>query len=198
MSRKVIPAEPAGWPFVLRLQVVRGNMRRFFKWAGGTLAILVTAAAVGLLFRSDPIGPVPGKGLSGEAVPFPGDWSACSDHQYIAIETRPDDPHSVTTICFLCQGELIIPASDGGDKDWPAHVVADPRVRIKMGDSIYLGAAARIADPIVEDVAACANSKYPGFADLGPEELVDMWFFRVSQRPGDQGRRAVQAPQPAG
>lgn len=154
---------------------------RVLRWLGIVLGTIV--AVVGLLyfFRTDPVFMVSGKRLSGEELPTPADWSACNDHMTIAVETRVDDPHSVTTLCFVYKGDLIIPARAGSWKEWPAYVVADPRIRVKIGDVVYPARAERILDVSFADMLPSAAAKYPEistwFDSDNPQE--DVWVFRV-------------------
>ena len=99
---------------------------RILKWTGVVLGAVVVVAGALYLLRTDPIYMVSGKRLSGDELPYPADWSMCSHHQTIAVEARVDDPHSVTTICFVHDGDLIVPAMNGSEKQWPAMVVRDP------------------------------------------------------------------------
>ena len=63
-----------------------------FKWTGVVLGALVVVAGALYLLRTDPIYMISGKRLSGDELPYPADWSMCSDHQTIAVEARVDDP----------------------------------------------------------------------------------------------------------
>ena len=63
---------------------------------------------------------ISGRTLSGEEFPYPENWDFTNDHFTIAVETRPEDPHSVTTVCFVHEGALYVPAQSGSSKRWPA------------------------------------------------------------------------------
>ena len=156
---------------------------KLLKWTAGVLGALALVAGALYVFRSDPIFMVSGKRLSGEELPYPADWSACNDHQTVAIETRVDDPHSVTTICFVHDGDLVIPAMNGSEKEWPAHVVRDPRVRVKIGDHVYAARAERMTDVPLEAMAASVAVKYPQITERDPADAPqDVWLFRISAR----------------
>ena len=62
---------------------------------------------------------VSGKELSGHELPYPENWEFTNKFQTIKVETNPLDPHSVTTLCFIREGRLIIPSQDGHTKIWP-------------------------------------------------------------------------------
>ena len=168
----------------------------------GLVHLVLTVAFVAYIayqFRTDPIGPLSGRELSGEEAPYPGDWGFIDEHPLVAVETRPGSPHSVTTLAFIHDGALHIPARDGSKKDWPAYVEADPRVRIKVGDMIYPAQLTRVRDANPHSVRAAISSKYPGMemppvsASVRFQEAMDgeseeegegleLWLFRVSER----------------
>ena len=156
---------------------------KILKWVGVVVGALVVVAGAGYLFRTDPILMVSGKRLSGEELPYPSDWSACNDHQTVAVETRVDDPHSVTTLCFVHGGDLVIPAMNGSEKEWPAHVVRDPRVRVKIGDHVYPARAERMTDVSLNDLVESVAAKYPQIVERDPADAPqDVWLFRISAR----------------
>lgn len=153
---------------------------KFLKYLGITIGALAVVAGIAWLLRTDPIGPLSGKMLSGAEQPYPDDWSFVDEHPLCALETRVGDPHSVTTICFVHGGSLMIPASEGSTKTWPKYVLADPRVRVKVGDSVYPAVAMRVTDIDVDAVIASALAKY---GDRGGEPPPpDVWLFQISAR----------------
>jgi hypothetical protein len=161
---------------------------RILKRIGAVLAGLIVLVAIAYPFRGDPIGPISGKRLSGEVVPGPvTDWAFSDEHGLIAVEVRPEDPHSVTTVCFRHDGAFYIPAQNGAEKTWTAYAIADPRVRLKIGDRIYLATATRVDQPAdVEALIASARKKYPQLPDGGDAESAErrdgIWLFRIDPR----------------
>jgi hypothetical protein len=153
---------------------------KFLKYLGYAIAALVVLAGIAWLLRTDPMGPLSGKMLSGAEQPYPDDWSFVDSHPLCALETRVDDPHSVTTICFVYDGDLMIPAAEGSTKTWPTYVLADPRVRVKVGESVYPARAVRVTDIDTDAVMASAMEKY---GDRGGEPPPpDIWLFQISAR----------------
>ena len=130
-----------------------------------------------------PWGPVSGGRLFGVVVPGPvDDWSFTAAHDTIALETRPGFPHSVTTIVFTHGGDLYVPSRNPMGKTWPSYVLANPSVRLKIGDAIYLGRAVRVTD--VDTLSAAFGSlrkKYPRMAESADPDapLPDVWLFRI-------------------
>jgi hypothetical protein len=155
---------------------------KFLKYLGYAIAALVVLAGIAWLLRTDPMGPLAGKMLSGAEQPYPDDWSFVDSHPLCALETRVDDPHSVTTICFVHEGSLMIPASEGSTKTWPKYVLADARVRVKVGESVYPARAVRVTEIDTDAVMASALTKYGDLAADGGAPPPDIWLFQISGR----------------
>jgi predicted methyltransferase len=160
------------------------KLAKIGRWAlYGLIGIAVIAGGV-YATRTDPIAMISGRAVTGEVVTDPvDDWSFTNDFQLIAVETRPGAPHSVTTICFVYDGHLYIPASEGTRKNWPYFLVADPRVRLKIGELVYPANATRVFDESLrEEMLAAAAEKYEFARD--PEEPLpdDIWLFRIESR----------------
>ena len=154
---------------------------KILKIIGVLLGALAVLAAIGWLFRSNPIGPIAGRALTGAVAAYPDDWSFSDEHTTIAVEVRPGAPHSVTTICFVHEGALYVPAQSGSTKDWTRYVVADPRVRLKIGDRVFEAVATRVEDADPETFLASAGKKYPQVASRD-EIPDDIWLFRIGPR----------------
>ncbi len=152
------------------------------KRIGQVLLAIVVLAAIAYPFRRDPIGPLAGKQLTGTEAAAPDDWSFTDEHMLVALEVRPGDPHSITTLCFVHDGALHVPAQAGSEKQWTQMVLDDPRVRVKVGDAIYPGRATRIVDETERPaLIASAARKYERLA--GGEPPPDVWVFRIDAAP---------------
>ncbi len=144
------------------------------------LASVFLVLSLAYLFRSDPIMMISGKGLSGEEFPYPDDWRFSDSDLTVAVETRIDDPHSVTTLAFVHEGQLHIPAQSGSSKRWPQYVLADPRIRIKTAGKIFRARAERVEPLDIRDYRDSLALKYSEMADRAPEDLPpDIWLFRI-------------------
>ena len=158
---------------------------------GGVLGIVIVLAAVLYPFRRDPIAIVAGKKLTGSEAAYPTDWSFSDDQETIAVEVRPDDPHSVTTVCFVYDGVLHVPAQKGSEKQWTAMALDDPRVRVKVGGTIYPGRAVRVVPDDPAPYMAALAKKYAarlGDGDAADRELPpDVWLFRIEPREAREG-----------
>ena len=150
------------------------------KKIGVGIVILALLAGIAWLFRSDPVYMISGRGLTGDSFPYPSDWSFSDDHPTIAVEVRPDDPHSVTTICFVHQGDLYVPAQGGSSKTWTRLALEDSRVRLKIGEKVYHAKAGRVEPLDLLDYVDSIAAKYPQLGERSPEELPeDIWLFRI-------------------
>lgn len=160
-------------------------MRRLLRILGIAGVAAVVLFALALLFREGPLGPIAGGRLGGPETPGPvADWSFSDDFDTIAIEVRPDDPHSVTVICFAHEGRLYVPAANAAEKDWPGYVGEDSRVRVRIGEQVYPGHATRVTDgALLSELAGVATAKYPQYADrisAGGSFPEGVWVFEVA------------------
>ena len=146
-----------------------------------SLAVLLGGA---YLLRTDPILMVPEKQLSGEEHAYPENWAFTDKHMAIKVETNPEEPHSVTTLCFIRDGKLTIPAMDGHTKRWPRYAEHDQRVRIKVGDQVYrakLTLVTKNAKPFEIGPYLAPKMKDSPLPD--PDELPqNIWLFEVARR----------------
>jgi len=154
----------------------------------------VAGIAAGLALACGPWGPrgvIAGGPFLGAARPTPADWSFTDQQPLIAIETRGRwFRHSVTILCVSSDGKLYVMARHAPTKRWVQDVVADPRVRLRIGGAIYEGRAVRI-DAAQDDspVARAFLRKYVGIeveharALAGPpapgDDRAEVWTFRI-------------------
>ena len=155
-------------------------MKKALKILSHIVLTLLFLGYIAYQFRTDPIERLSGRQVTGPEVEYPADWSFSKGFSTIAVEARPDDPHSVTVICWIADGKLHIPARDGASKDWPSYVMADNRVRLKVGDQVYPASLRRVADTDVAGLIAQGASKYPGFAQAPEDVIADTWIFEVN------------------
>jgi hypothetical protein len=161
-------------------------LRKILRGLGLAVAALAAIAALLYATRSNPVGPVSGRALSGELISTPvTDWTFTDDHSLIAVETRPAAPHSVTTVCFTHEGALYVPAQGASAKSWPHYAVSNPRARILVDGKIYPVRATRVEDTTqVPTMLAAARAKYDFISDAG-EIPDDVWLFRMDSAAAD-------------
>ena len=152
--------------------------------SGILLAVAVLITGSGYLLRSDPIGPISGLTLSGEEAAYPAHWESCNKNATVAVETRPENPYSVTTWCVVYANDLFIPASNGSTKTWPKLITENPNIRIKISDSLYSVKATRVPDFPLEVLGELIMKKYPESAEqiMANRDVQDTWVFRISPR----------------
>ena len=164
------------------------------KWvnrAAIAFVVVTSVLSAGYALRRDPIFIIPGKQLTGEEQAYPSDWEFSQQYSSVKIEMRPEDPYSVTTSSWLLEGVLHIPAMKGSTKEWPQYVLADPRVRIKIGDAIYPAIATLVSkDTLASSYYGslffaeakkkflAAGREIPTLEEL-PEEV---WLYEISDR----------------
>jgi len=148
------------------------------------LALAIVGAGIARLVINGPIGPLAGGELDGSQRPAPADWDFTEDHFTIAVEVRPDDPHSVTVVCFVSDGELYVPARDAAEKEWPQMAVADGRARVRVGEDLYPVRLVKVEDDSErEKVFQAASQKYPQLAKQSAGRIPDgVWLFRAERR----------------
>ena len=154
------------------------------KYIGLPALALVLIAGITYAFRTDPIMMLSGKRLSGEEIAYPEDWLFTNEYPTIKVETNPENPHSVTTLCFIREGTLIIPAQEGHTKKWPQYVLEDNRVRIKVGDNIYPARLSLVEkDAKIKEIGPFIAIKFPDRAPPKPGEgPKNIWLFEISPR----------------
>ncbi len=129
---------------------------------------IVIVIYVGLIFiPMDPVERRPGIGLSGDVAPVQGtDWSFLQGRTQAWLEMRTWYliPHSITVSAWADAGTLYVGCSRCDTKVWPNHVARDDRVRLKIGDDIYLRRAVRITDPAELQAAMGDREVRSGYA----------------------------------
>jgi len=104
-------------------------------------------------------GPVPGGSLSGTAAATPATWSeSLPDGKRICeIEARPAKPHSIQLECFLYRDRLFVQshrwalASWWPVESWAAIWIAEPDVRVRLGDRLFDLRAVHVTDATERD-----------------------------------------------
>lgn len=124
-------------------------MRTVVKAIGiGLVGLLVVGGivALGARYLYGPLGPIPGPELSGSVIEEPvGDWSPIDAVKVIQIETRPEDPYSVSTwVARVDEGIYVFAGNE--ESPWVQNIQDDPRVRIRVEGRIYELRAVKVED----------------------------------------------------
>ena len=108
-------------------------------------SLLIALILITMIGCGGPILVLPGGALSGEVVEDPPpDWSFASD-AFVDLETRPSDPYSVELNYVVRDGALYVDPAEG--REWLTHLRADPNVRVRFGNKVYLGTAVLVGEP---------------------------------------------------
>ena len=149
-------------------------------------ALSVVFAGLAVVALGLGCGPVPGGSLAGELAPPPAAWTDAlgGDRAMCEIEARPADPHSIQLECFTRDGELYVQShrwalAQWWPRSWAAIWLAEPDVRVRIGDRIYELRAERVTDAALREVML----KERGY-DPVPEGIVLFRFAARSQAPG--------------
>ncbi|MCX2982591.1 hypothetical protein EYC98_17140 [Halieaceae bacterium IMCC14734] len=138
----------------------------------GTILALLSACG-------DPLVMLPGGTLSGTEMAAPEQWAQVPDT--VQLETNPGDPYSVNVWAAGVGSNLYVATGEEGSS-WSEYMDADPKVRIRMGDSIYRLNATRVTDIAeLSAVGAAYITKY----DMDPDEdwSATSIVYRLDRRP---------------
>jgi hypothetical protein len=103
------------------------------------------ALACGVVSCGGPVLILPGGELAGDVVSEPvEDWSFASPG-VLDLETRPEDPYSVSINFIVREGAIYIDPAEG--RRWLEHIREDPRVRIRLDGKIYPLRAVLVGGP---------------------------------------------------
>ncbi|MCZ6854964.1 MAG: hypothetical protein O7G86_13705 [Gammaproteobacteria bacterium] len=114
------------------------------------VGVLITLYIAVIFVPFEPDERRPGTRLGGDLAHVQDtDWSFLQGRNQIFVETRTWYliPHSVTTTSWVADGAFYVPCGSCDSKRWPKNVERDPRVRLKINESIYERKAIRITDP---------------------------------------------------
>ncbi len=133
-----------------------------------------------ILSGCDPLGPLPGGALTGEAKTPPDDWTALAEIETIQLETNPDDPYSVNLWVVSVESRLYI-AAGGGETKWSAHFSTDPNVRLRIDPNIYELRATPVDNhKELDEVRQAYVDKYAMKSDS--PQFDDSTVFRLDRR----------------
>jgi len=141
------------------------------------LALLLAAPLAGC---ERPFVLLPGGALEGPTAPAPASWSFTDDVKTIQLETRPAEPYSVN-IWGIALGEHLYVHAGANRSAWVEHLEADPNVRVRVGETIYELAAARVQDQGEFDRFADAYEKKYGRRPRN-ENVGEAYLFRLGSR----------------
>jgi len=128
----------------------------------------------------DPFIVTSGGELSGTVSEVPETWQLDEVSALAQLETRPDEPYSINLVYVQMDGRLYIYAGDTRT-NWVQHIEQDPRIRLRIGETIYPARAVRITND--EEIAAFAaiwTSR--GMFQRDPLAFEEVWLYRLVAR----------------
>ncbi|MBD3649528.1 MAG: hypothetical protein HUJ31_19210 [Pseudomonadales bacterium] len=145
---------------------------------------MALALSLPLMLGVGPCERMPGGVLNGPVASAPvDDWSALNeDLGLCAIESRPAFPHSVTVACWREGPDLYVGCMSCDGKMWSDYISADPRARIKIGETVYPVHMNRIVDRSQMQGPWEARLAARG-VDTDRPIPESYWLWRLTSRP---------------
>lgn len=145
---------------------------------GSSLVLLALTTVV--LGCGGPFVLLPGGALEGPTEPVPESWGFTDEVDTVQLETRPAEPYSVNIWLTAADGVLYVHAGTNRSR-WVEHLEADPRARVRVGETIYELAAARVREQSEFDRFAAAYEKKYGLRPRN-ESVAEAYLFRLERR----------------
>lgn len=139
------------------------------------LVLAVCAAGCG-----GPFVLLPGGSLEGRTAPAPESWAFTDEVDTIQLETNPADPYSVN-IWVIAMGDSLYVHAGANRAEWVANMEADPEVRLRVDDTIYELAAARVENQDEFDRFSDAYEEKYGRRPRN-ENVEEAYLFRLRAR----------------
>jgi hypothetical protein len=155
---------------------------RVLRWIGIGIGVLLFGVAVlfGVArFFDGPLGPIPGGPLRGEAsAEDPTNWAFAGGDATLELQVGE---RSRTVWFVTYQSVLYVAAAEAARKQWPAEVLEDPRVRLRVAGRIFDRKLVRVDDEALRDaVGKTFETRYQ--TTISPEAKARVWVFRVDPR----------------
>jgi hypothetical protein len=123
---------------------------------------------------------LPGGALEGEKAPVPESWAFTDEVDTIQLETNPLEPYSVNIWAIALDGNLYVHAGASRSR-WIENMEADPRVRLKVSETIYELAASRVEGQDEFDRFSDTYEKKYGNRPRN-ESVSEAYLFRLKAR----------------
>jgi len=143
--------------------------------------LLLATGLLGLVGCGGPVLVFPGGALEGPVAPAPESFAFARDAGTVQLETRPEEPYSVN-VNGTVVGEAFYVSAGGSASRWVRHIQADPRVRVRIGGTIYALRAERVTDAAELDAFAEAWLQNRWARD--PRQFDEAFVYRLEPRGG--------------
>ncbi len=118
--------------------------------------------------------------LSGAVSEPPAKWQFAEASGLAQLETRPEEPYSINLAYVQLNGQMYVYAGDTRTR-WVEHMVENPLVRIRIGDTIYPLRAVRVNDPDeLNEFAELWASR--SMFQRDPRNFDEVWLYRLESR----------------
>ncbi len=123
---------------------------------------------------------LPGGALDGNTVAAPDDWAFTDEIDTVQLETRPADPYSVNIWVTAVEDDLYVHAG-ANRSTWVEAMEADPKVRLRVGESIYELTSSRVDTQEEFDRFSDAYEQKYGRRPRN-ENVAEAYLFRLAAR----------------
>jgi len=143
-------------------------------------AVTLIAFCLMLSGCNDPLVVLSGGELSGTISEVPETWQIDEISALAQLETRPSEPYSINLVYVQMNGQLYIYAGDNRT-NWVQHIEEDPRIRLRIKETIYPARAVRVTnDDEISAFASIWTSR--GLFQRDPLGFDEVWLYRLEAR----------------
>ena len=142
--------------------------------------LILPIALLCLAGCSEPFIVFSGGALSGDVQTPPEDWSELRDEETFQLETRPNDPYSVNIWAVGIGRDAYIGTGPEGTH-WSEYIAEDPRVRLRVGNTLYPLLARPVTDKDERRAVARRYAEKYGM-DQDQNWLDKALVFRLDRR----------------
>ena len=129
---------------------------------------------------SEPFIVFAGGELSGQEEAPPEDWSELASEETFQLEARPEDPYSVNIWAVGIGRDAYIGTGPDGT-NWSGYIEEDPRVRLRVGETLYPLLARPVTDREERHQVAAAYAEKYGL-DRDENWVKDALVYRLDRR----------------
>ena len=125
--------------------------------------------------------PFPSAQLQGNLTHTPHDWTEVAEARVVELETNPSDPYSVKLWIIGFNDRVYVHAGANLAR-WVENIIANPDVRLLIGDRLFELVAARVTDQSeFDEFSQHYESKYG--AKPRNENVNEAFLLRLKSRP---------------
>jgi len=124
--------------------------------------IVLTILSLLALAACEPMGPVPGTGLSGTLESPPDNWESLDKWEVVQLETRAADKSYSVNVWGIGLGkQYYVASAKGTESRWAKRITRNNQVRLRIAKSLFELSATIVTDQAERDrVSQAFNEKY--------------------------------------